>query len=103
MNENLFRLQSRLVEEEGLSLPWAAILAENALCRFEPALRDAALDWMEGRLDPDFAVNGVSIAEIREETSATPFQALCILDSLTKDPARLQGAVWNLWRDDVHV
>lgn len=103
MDEKLYRLQSRLAREEGLSLPWAAIVAEDALYRFEPELRGAALDWLEDRLDPNFAVNGVSVAEIREETAATPFQALCILDSLTKDPARLQGAVWKLWRDDLHV
>lgn len=102
MNETFARMQNRLIAEEGLSPAWAAILAETALYRFGPEARAAAVEWMNGELSNDRRVGGATVGEAREETGATPFQALCILDSLNTDPARLQPAVWQIWRDDVH-
>ena len=102
MNEIFARMQSRLVEEEGLSLTWAAILTENALYRFEPAVREAALKWLDGTLTDETDLGVATVGEVRGETGASPFQALCILDALIKDPARLTPAIWQIWSDEVH-
>ena len=102
MNETFARMQNRLIAEEGLSPAWAAILAETALYRFGPEARSAAVEWMNGELSDSRRVGGATVGEARAETGASPFQAICILDSLSADPARLQPAVWQIWRDGVH-
>ena len=102
MDETFARMQNRLIAEEGLSPAWAAILAEMALYRFGSEAREAAMAWMDGGLSDDRRVGGATVGEARDATGATPFQALCILDSLNTDPARLQPAVWQIWRNDVH-
>lgn len=102
MDETFARMQNRLIAEEGLSPAWAAILAETALYRFGSEARKAAMAWMDGGLSDDRRIGGATVGEARDATGATPFQALCILDSLNTDPARLQPAVWQIWRDDVH-
>lgn len=102
MNETFAQMQKRLIAEEGLSPAWAAILAETALYRFGPDAQAAALEWMNGNLEEGRTIGGVSVAEVRGDTGATAFQAICILDSLNTDPDRLQPAVWQIWRDDIH-
>ena len=102
MDETFARMQNRLIAEEGLSPAWAAILAETALYRFGSEARKAAMAWMDGGLSDDRRIGGATVGGARDATGATPFQALCILDSLNTDPARLQPAVWQIWRDDVH-
>ena len=102
MNETFARMQSQLIAEEGLSPAWAAILAETALYRFGPEARSAAVEWMNGELSDSRRVGGATVGEARAETGASPFQAICILDSLSADPMRLQPAVWQIWRDGVH-
>ena len=102
MNEIFAKMQNRLIAEEGLSPVWAAILAETALYRFGPEAREAAMEWVNGALSDDRRVGAATVKAVREETGATPFQALCVLDSLNSDPARLSPAVWQIWMDDVH-
>lgn len=103
MKHNLFaELQRKLANEENLSLPYAGILAENALYRFEPAVREGVLLWMNGLLSDDFAVAGKSIKAIRAEIASTPFQSLCVLDILVKDPERVSGGLWIIPVDRTH-
>ena len=105
MQESLFaRLQDALVRREGLSLAYAAILAENALYRFEEETRAGALLWLEDQLSDDFATRGISIGEVILETGVkTAFQALCALDIVLKDPARTADAIWSMRRDELHA
>lgn len=105
MQESLFaRLQDALVRREGLSLAYAAILAENALYRFEEETRAGAILWLEDQLSDDFAARGISIGEVILETGVkTVFQALCALDIVLKDPARTADAIWSMRRDELHA
>lgn len=105
MQESLFaRLQDALIRREGLSLAYAAILAENALYRFEEETRAGALLWLEDQLNDDFAARGISIGEVILETGVkTAFQALCALDIVLKDPARTADAIWSMRRDELHA
>lgn len=95
-------LQSRLIADEKLTLPYAAIMAENAIYRFEPEVRQGVQLWLDGALTRDFAVGDTSIGEIQDEVGGSLFQALCILDILTKDPARAEDAVWLVREDQTH-
>lgn len=105
MQESIFaRLQDALVRREGLSLAYAAILAENALYRFEGETRAGALLWLEDQLSDDFAARGISIGEVILETGVkTVFQALCALDIVLKDPVRTADAIWSMRRDELHA
>ena len=105
MQESIFaRLQDALVRREGLSLAYAAILAENALYRFEEETRAGALLWLEDQLSDDFAARRISIGEVILETGVkTAFQALCALDIVLKDPARTADAIWSMRRDELHA
>jgi len=103
MKNNLFaELQLKLANEENLSLPYAAILAENALYRFEPAVREGVLLWLSGLLNADFAVDGKSIAEIHAEIGTSTFQSLCVLDILVKNAEHVRGAMWIIPMDRTH-
>ena len=105
MQESIFaRLQDALVRREGLSLAYAAILAENALYLFEEETRAGALLWLEDQLSDDFAARGISIGEVILETGVkTVFQALCALDIVLKDPVRTADAIWSMRRDELHA
>ncbi len=105
MQESIFaRLQDALVRREGLSLAYAAILAENALYRFEEETRAGALLWLEDQLSDDFAAREISIGEVILETGVkTVFQALCALDIVLKDPVRTADAIWSMRRDELHA
>ena len=105
MQESIFaRLQDALVRREGLSLAYAAILAENALYRFEEETRAGALLWLEDQLSDDFSARGISIGEVILETGVkTVFQALCALDIVLKDPVRTADAIWSMRRDELHA
>jgi len=95
-------LQSRLIADEKLTLPYAAIMAENAIFRFEPEVRGGVQQWLDGTLTKDFSVGDTSLGEIQDEVGGSLFQALCILDILTKDPARVEDAVWLVREDRIY-
>lgn len=105
MQESLFaRFQDALMQREELPIAYAAILAENALYRFEEETRAGALLWLEEQLNDDFAARGISIGDVTLETGVkTAFQALCVLDIVLKDPARTQDAIWSMRRDELHA
>ena len=101
-NHLLADLQLKLINEEKLTLPYAAILAENALYRFEPSVREGVLLWMSGLLDSGFTVEEKSLADIQSEIGCSLFQALCVLDILVKGPERVKGAMWIIPVDRTH-
>ena len=83
-SENDFqRLQRRLIREEKLSLAYTAILAAQAMNRFSPEAREAALRWARGESIADFVLAEVSVAELQEQLGGGEFQALCMLDLLS--------------------
>ena len=97
------RLQSQLIEKEGLTIGYSAIMAEHALYRFEPEIRDAVMLWLDGTLTNDFAAAGMTIEEVLENVQGSQFMALCILDIAAKDPTRVEEATWNIGEDNIYV
>ena len=79
-------LQTRLMAEVNLPIAYAAILAENALNRFDPRVLEGVKLWMNGQLSDDFSVGDATIGEIRECAGLTGFQALCYMDVYLKHP-----------------
>lgn len=79
-------LQSKLQLEENLPIAYAAILAEEALHRFDARVLEGVRLWMKGELTDDFTVEDASIAEIREYAGLDGFKALAYMDIYLKDP-----------------
>ena len=86
-------LQSLLMIKEKLPIAYAAILAEEALHRFDPRVLEGVRLWMKGELTPEFSVEDASIAEIEEFSGLTGFSALCLMDIYLKDPDFVQNDV----------
>jgi len=80
------QLQGKLQHDENLSIVYAAILADNALNRFDDRVKEGVRLWMKGKLTDDFAVEDASIGEIREYVGLEGFQALCYMDIYLKSP-----------------
>ena len=78
------RLQRRLIREENLPLAWTAILAAQAMNRFGPEARAAALRWAGGESIADFTLADVSVDDLQQQLGGGEFQALCMLDILNE-------------------
>lgn len=87
-------LQVKLMTEEEHNAAYAAVLAENALFRFDERVREGVMLYIEDELTDDFGVEDMTIGEIREETDVSAFCALCMLDIYIKNEAYLQMATW---------
>lgn len=83
-------LQNLLMVKENLPVAYAAILAEEALHRFDPRVLEGVRMWMKDELPADFAVEDASLAEIEEFSGLTGFSALCLMDIYLKDPDFVQ-------------
>lgn len=93
--DDFTRLQAKLVAKEKLSLPYAAIMAENALYRFDERVREGVILWLDDKLTEEFEVEGYALYEFFKEAKVSLFQALCMLDILLKDPKVLKKAFWG--------
>ena len=80
------KLQNKLMAEERLPIAYAAILAENALFRFDERVREGVKQYIAGTLTEDFSVEDISLADIRGEVGLEGFAALCFLDVYIKRP-----------------
>lgn len=94
-------LQVKISVEEKLPLAYAAILAENALCRFDKRVQAGVMQWLEGTLEPSFAVENISLADIQYEMGGSLFQALSVMDIYLKNPDFIPAALWQEERDFV--
>lgn len=101
--QNIPELQTKIVLEEKVSLAYAAILAENALYRFDPRVREGVLAWLNGTLTDSFAVAEVPLKEIREYCGGSLFQALCILDIFLKNGEFVKMVEWVERSDFIDV
>lgn len=97
--DDFTRLQAKLVAEEKLSFPYAAIMTENALYRFDERVREGVILWLDGKLTEEFEVEGYALYEFFKEAKVSMFQALCMLDILLKDPKVLKKAIWGIKAD----
>lgn len=88
------RMQTKITTEENISLSYAAVLAENALCRFDERVREGVLRWVDGSLTADFAVENISLADIQQEIGGSLFQALCVMDIFLKNAGFIPMAEW---------
>ena len=77
-------LQSKLKVKEELPTVYAAILAEEAMYRFDERVQAGVRLWMRDELSDDFTVEEISMADIREELGLTGFAALGFLDVYLK-------------------
>lgn len=100
--DDFTRLQTKLAAEEKLTLPYAAILADMALNRFDERVRKGVILWLDGNLTEDFEVEDTALYEILDELDGSMFQALCIMDMLLKDPERVRQAIWNVGEDTIY-
>ena len=101
--DDFTRLQTKLVAEEKMSMPYAAILADLALNRFDERVRKGAILWLDGKLTEDFEVEDYAVYEILDELNGSMFQALCIMDMLLKDPDAVRDIIWTIGEDEIHV
>ena len=99
--EVISALQVRIAVEENLPLAYAAILAENALCRFDKRMHSGVMQWLEGTLEDSFTVENISLADIQHEMGGSLFQALSVMDIYLKNPDFVPAALWQEERDIV--
>lgn len=77
-------LQSKLKVKENLPTVYAAILAEEAMYRFDERIQAGVRLWMQDELSDDFTVEEISMADIKAELGLTGFAALGFLDVYLK-------------------
>lgn len=89
------KLQNLLRVKEKLPIAYAAILAEEALHRFDPRVLEGVRLWMNDELTSEFSVEDASVAEIEEYFGLHGFSALCLMDIYLKDPDFVrEGVQW---------
>lgn len=103
MNEKLKidTLQACLVAREELPLRYAAMIALQAANEFDERLIPGVQAWMDEKLTPDFSVEDCSIQDIMDDTDASLFEALCMLNMQIKHPEWIEQAMWVLRGDGV--
>lgn len=99
--EVISALQAKISTEENLPLAYAAILAENALYRFDKRVQDGVKQWLDGTLADSFAVEDISLADIQYEIGGSLFQALSVMDIYLKNPEFIPTALWGEAKDFV--
>lgn len=99
--EVITALQAKISTEENLPLAYAAILAENALCRFDERVQAGVKQWLEGTLADSFTVEDISLADIQYEIGGSLFQALSVMDIYLKNPEFIPAALWGEAKDFV--
>lgn len=92
--ELICALQNKIVLEENVSLAHAAILAENALFRFDERVQAGVVQWVRGELTDSFSVEDISVADIQYEIGCSVFQALCVMDIYLKNADFIPVANW---------
>lgn len=95
--------QRKIIIEEQVPRAYAAILAENALSRFDERVQKGVEHWVKGELTEDFTVEDISLADIMFEIGGSPFQALCVMDIYLKNAAFIPMASWFEKGDAIDV
>lgn len=96
-------LQRKIIIDEQVPRAYAAILTENALYRFDERVQEGVAQWVKGELTEDFAVEGLSLADIQFEIGGSLFQALCVMDICIKNNAFIPMASWFETEDTIDV
>lgn len=95
------RLQCKLMLEESLPRAYAAILAEEALNRFDDRVRAGVLLWLEDELPEDFSVEDANLPEILEYFGLKGFPALCVMDMYLKNPGFVSDEL--IWLEERYL
>lgn len=104
MKPGLFhKIQLRLISEEKLPVPYAAVMAATALFDFDPALRSAVEQWAAGESVANCSLKDTSVQDIRNEIGGSEFQAMCVLNLVARYPSCFENAVLNLHHDQVRI
>lgn len=92
--ELIGKLQNKICLEENVPLAYAAIMAETALYRFDERVQQGVVQWVSGELTEDFAVEDISLADIRYEIGGSLFQALCVMDIYLRNADFIPMVTW---------
>lgn len=92
--ELICEVQNKIILEENVSHACAAILAENALNRFDERVQAGVVQWAKGELTADFTVGDISLADIQDEIGVSLFEALCVMDIYLKNADFIPMARW---------
>lgn len=104
MKPELFhQIQLRLISEEKLPVPYAAVMAATALYDFDPTLRSAVEQWAAGESVSQHSLQETSVQDIRDEIGGSEFQAMCVLNMVARHPGCFENAVLNLHHDRVEI
>lgn len=87
-------LQNKIIVEENVPVAYAAILAENALYRFDERVQAGVVQWVKGELADTFTVEDISLKDIQHEIGVSMFQALCVMDIYLKDAEFIPAVDW---------
>lgn len=96
-------LQRKITIDEQVPRAYAAILAENALYRFDERVQEGVAQWVKGDLTKDFTVEDISLEDIQFEIGGSLFQALCVMDVYLKNNAFIPMASWFEKEDAIDV
>ena len=98
---NCLELQAALQTREKLSLRYAALLATQVANEFDARLIPAVNAWINKTLTSDFSADDCSLQDIVDDTGASLFEALCMLNMQLKYPERIDEAVWVMRGDEI--
>lgn len=102
MEESIFnKIQTKLIEEENMSLVMSAIMTADIVNQYDAIVRTAIISWAEGKDVTGFSIDDTGVTDIMAEINCSVFQALCILNGIHKNPECFMDAVFVSWKDDV--
>ena len=99
--QEIHALQMKLIVDENQNMMYAALLAENALYRFDERVQAGVRLYLQGELTDDFTVEDMTLGDIRLRMGASPFCALNLMDIALKNEKFVKLAMWIEGRDTV--
>ena len=100
-NISFGKLQGKLIAAEHYNVIDAAILTEVVIDKFSDDVRNAVLEWVDGKDIRSNEFDGVTVQDIIDEIGCSVFQALCILNALQEKPDCFDLATFYLKTDAV--
>lgn len=104
MDDSIFsKLQNKLLAEEECNIIQSAILTADILNHYNDSIREAILNWADGKDVTSFEIDGTKVSDIMEEINCSVFQALCVLDGIHANPEIFMDAVLVSWEDSIII
>lgn len=96
------KLQACIFARENVSIRMAGIIADWVSNDFDEQLCGALDMWMDGTLTGDFSADGCALQDIIEDTGASIFEALCMLNMQIRRSEQIDKYEWILRSDAVY-